>query len=113
LVECVGEGKGEKRQVGNPALSSAGSDYLSGLNAASGIFGQEKFRDTSTKAVLSDTTMSKAVAGQVALTGRQSPRHSFGPRRARLRPLTVGQVLSLSKPKSIPFNDICFQIIFL
>jgi hypothetical protein len=101
LTEKISRGIGEKRQVGNPSLSSAdfhpsslGSDQLSALNlnAASGNIGPEKFRDTSTKAVLTDNIMSQAVPGQ-AVHRRGAKHNSFGLRRVRLRPLTVGQVL--------------------
>ncbi len=97
MTESANGGLGEKRQGVSQVSSSAelcpsttGSDQISALNA--GVSGPGKFRDTSASAGLTDYTVLKAVSGQTGL--RRAPKHnSFGPRGARLRPLTVGQVL--------------------
>ena len=110
LTENVSGGLGEKRLVvvGTSASSSAelrpsavGSDQISALNPASGIFGPDnKLRDASTKNALTDNTLSKVVPGQAAI--RQSTKHSlFGPRRARLCPLTVDQVITHPHPQNL------------
>ncbi len=97
LTESASGAFGEKKQGVNPASpifpSTMGSDQLSALNAANGVSGLGKQRDTSTNAGLTENTMAKAVPGHAGL--RRAPSHnSFGPRGARLRPLSVGQVLS-------------------
>jgi hypothetical protein len=92
---------GEKRQGVSPSSSSAdmpqlivlGPDQVSAMSA--GVGGPGKFMkdsSASTSAGLADTTISKAMPGQAGL--RRAPTQNLlGPRAARLRPLTVGQVL--------------------
>ena len=96
---------GERRQGISPSLSSAdmsplvvlGSDHVSAMSA--GVGGPGKFTkdsSASTSAGLADTTIPKAVPGQAGL--RLAPTQNLlGPRAARLRPLTVGQVLLIGR----------------
>jgi hypothetical protein len=98
LTENSSGNLGERRQGVSPASSSSdmrppislsGSD-ISALHA--GLSRPVKLSDTSAIAGHADNTVFKAVPGQPGL--RRAPHNSLGPRGARLRPLTVGQVLA-------------------